>query len=194
MSPIKDLSDIRRMPRLGEIRKDYEVGLGNKRVNCIWLTCLDCNKQRWVRISDTRKPNYTGLCHTCCLLRRNGRLEKAPQWKGGVKHRDGRILVRLPPSHPFHSMLDQAGYVERARLVMAEHLGRPLTSGEKVHHRNEAKDDDRYDNLRLYSGHSPHAHHHRRMEIRRNGNRPRDAMGRFLKGGYYEPDKGYIGN
>ena len=181
--PIKEVSDIRRMPRLGEIRKDYEVGLGNKRVNCIWLACLDCNKQRWVRVSDTRKLNFTGLCHTCRLLRWNGKLELSPNWKGGIKHVGGRVWIWLPANRQFYSMADKQGYIERARLVMAEHLGRPLTPSEVVHHRNEVKDDDQFENLKLYLGHSPHAHHHRLTEIKRNGNRPRDALGRFLKGG-----------
>lgn len=171
------------MPIEGEIRRDYELGLGNKYAKLIWLACPACGKQRWVRVSDTRKPNCTGLCHRCCLQHRNGKLDKSPHWKGGVKHCGDKVLIWLPSEHPFHLMADKLGYVERSRLVVAKHLGRPLTPKEAVHHRNGIRDDDRFRNLRLFASNSKHISHHRRMEIRKNGNRPRDTLGRFLKGG-----------
>lgn len=170
------------MPIEGEIRKDYELGLGNKYVKLVCLSCLACGKQRWVRVSDMRQPNYTGLCQPCCLQRRNGKQDKSPKWKGGVKHCGGKVLIWLPVDHPFHLMVDKLGYVERSRLIMAQRLGRPLTPNEIVHHRNEIKDDDRFENLRLFASNSKHISHHRQMEIRKNGNRPRDTLGRFLKG------------
>ena len=39
------------------------------------------------------------------------------------------------------------GRIKRSRLIMSEHLGRPLKDGEQVHHINGKKSDDRLENL-----------------------------------------------
>jgi len=172
------------MPTLREVRTDIEIGIGKKSNKLIWLACPDCGIERWVYLSEMRKPNHTGLCHKCTLLRRNGQLQDSPNWKGGVKHCGGKVYIWLPPDHPFASMRDNLGYVLRHRLLMAEQLGRPLLHDETIHHRNEVSGDDRNENLKRYSSNSSHVSHHRKKEIRERGERPRDALGRFLVGGY----------
>lgn len=71
-------------------------------------------------------------------------------WKGGrIKHRSGYWQVKMQPDHPFASMRNREGYVMEHRLVMAQHLGRPLTPNEQVHHKNGERKDNRLENLQL---------------------------------------------
>jgi len=82
-------------------------------------------------------------------------------WKGGRSHNGGGyVLVWVPPEHPFAAeMRTKAGYVLEHRLVMAEHLGRPLRRNETVHHLNGDKADNRVENLQIR--HGKHGKHER---------------------------------
>ena len=67
-------------------------------------------------------------------------------WKGGrIKDKWGYIQIWMP-EHPNAKM---AGYIHEHRLVMSNHLGRPLTSKEFIHHKNGIRDDNRLENLEL---------------------------------------------
>lgn len=68
---------------------------------------------------------------------------------------DGYRSVRLPSNHPMISMAGHRGRVAEHRLVMAEFLGRPLTSKETVHHINGDTLDNRIENLQLMNGFHP---------------------------------------
>lgn len=168
------------MPKIGEVRKN------NHREKLIRLACPDCGKERWIKVADTRNPNFTGLCRTCCLRRRNGKLAQSPHWQGGIKHERGYTLVYIWPIHPFHVMADAKGYVKLSRLVMAQHLGRPLTIIEEVHHEDEDRGNDNLSNLYLFSSKAKHQEYHRRKEIALRGTRPINDKGQFIKGGYHE--------
>jgi hypothetical protein len=66
-------------------------------------------------------------------------------WKGGVRVAKGYVWIRMPD----HPDAGAHGYIKRSRLVMEQHLGRPLERHEIVHHINGNKEDDRRENLRL---------------------------------------------
>lgn len=54
-----------------------------------------------------------------------------------------------------HPNANKAGKILEHRLVMALHIGRPLTKDETVHHINGDRQDNRLENLELWSGKQP---------------------------------------
>jgi hypothetical protein len=65
----------------------------------------------------------------------------------------GYVLVFLGRSAPG---TDKSGHILEHRLVMQRILGRPLLENENVHHLNGQKDDNRPENLELWSRSQPH--------------------------------------
>lgn len=73
------------------------------------------------------------------------------QWKGGRSVTDqGYVLVTCPEAYV--EMADYRGYVLEHRLVMAQHLGRPLRSDETVHHIDSDRERNVISNLQLRIG------------------------------------------
>lgn len=83
--------------------------------------------------------------------------EKSGKWKGGRIKLNGYILIKSP-DHPYR---DRYGYVCEHRLVMEKHLGRILKPSEVVHHINNNKEDNRIENLMLFSNNQDHLKYHR---------------------------------
>lgn len=94
------------------------------------------------------------------IPRRHKRGPRSPKhhgsWKGGRRmDRDGYILCHCP-SHPG---ANHQGCVREHRLVMEQMIGRYLDPQEVVHHKNGKKDDNRPENLELFSKNSEHLKH-----------------------------------
>jgi len=102
--------------------------------------CTECNKLLSLNASAL-------LCKSCG---RKGELSQ--NWKGGVQNSSGYRLIRMP-EHP--NSQKGSGYVMEHILVMSQHLGRPLLPEENVHHRNGVRDDNRIENLELWSTSQP---------------------------------------
>ena len=79
-----------------------------------------------------------------------------PAWKGGQIKRLGYVFIKVK-DHPHADIL---GYVKRSRLVMENHIGRYLTPNETIHHKNFDREDDRIENLELFSNIGEHTRFH----------------------------------
>jgi len=79
--------------------------------------------------------------------------ERHGHWKGGRANAEGYVLAAMSPDHPFAPEMRRSnGYCLEHRLVMAEHLGRPLRRSGTVHHINGDKTDNQVENLQLRQG------------------------------------------
>jgi hypothetical protein len=82
---------------------------------------------------------------------------KSYTWRGGILKRKGYVFIYCP-DHPYSI----GNYVRQHRLLMEKHLGRYLEPEEIVHHINGVKDDNRIENLQLFSTQADHMIHHRK--------------------------------
>ena len=79
-----------------------------------------------------------------------------PSWQGGRWKSRDYVLIYMPE----HPCADTRKCVLEHRLVMEQHLGRTLLPTEVVHHINSIRDDNRIENLMLFSSSSEHARAH----------------------------------
>ena len=94
------------------------------------------------------KQRRSALC-TLCVTRAGS---ANAHWKGGrTRHHKGYVMIRQPD----HPRARTAGYVFEHILVMESVLGRPLLVSESVHHLNGVKDDNRPENLELWTQPQP---------------------------------------
>lgn len=87
-------------------------------------------------------------CSRSCARVRDAAVNGPSNWKGGVNRHASGYLKEQRKGHPY---ADKAGYVMQHRLVMEGALGRTLERHERVHHRNGIRDDNRIENLELWT-------------------------------------------
>jgi hypothetical protein len=131
-------------------------------------TCAHCEKEFWMPPSRLKRGLKNGLLYCSWDCRRQHyQGSEHHTFKGRYKNSFGYIIIRgeLVPE-AFKSMLTVSDHVREHRLVMAQHLGRPLEEWEVVHHKNHIKDDNRLENLELHGTHEHMGitHYERRLE------------------------------
>lgn len=93
------------------------------------------------------KQAKSAQCSEC----RSVAKEANGNWKGGrTRHKAGYVMVRMPD----HPRAGRSPYVFEHILVVEGVLGRYLGPDETVHHRNGIRDDNRPENLELWT--KPH--------------------------------------
>lgn len=102
-------------------------------------TCPSCGE---------RKDYRAQYCQPCWGKSRRG----VYRGSGRYTNQQGYVVVSGQWEHPNQS---SRGAVYEHVLVMAEHLGRGLVKGENVHHINGVRDDNRLENLELWSASQP---------------------------------------
>lgn len=146
-----------------------ERKLNSKEGSSMWICRCDCGREYLVQRSNLISGNST-QCRICASKyktpvkhsiksKEKNRLShlgnKSWNFKGRIKTTAGYIMIYMP-NHP-NSVGGRGGiYISEHRLVMEKHLGRYLTRKEVVHHINGIRNDNRIENLILFSNLSAH--------------------------------------
>lgn len=145
-------------PEYVNLKDRIVVGEGRDRRGKVCVTCPDCGEGRYADLRSIniaiKKNTFTGRCQICSsrlmgkkLGKRRG--IKSSGWKGGKHYDRGYVVCSIQPDNPFFCMTKTYNQIYEHRLVVAEHLGRPLTSKEVVHHIDGERSNNHIDNLVL---------------------------------------------
>ena len=128
--------------------------------------CRNCGKKKDVYASKY-KGRFPKFCSYSCRNKFNltGHFGKGvSNWKGGRRHNScGYIFLRV-----------NGKYVLEHRVMMEKFLKRELKKFEDVHHKNGIRDDNRIENLEVFTR-SKHISNHRKNLIFK-----RNSFGQFI--------------
>jgi hypothetical protein len=123
------------------------------RVNNAWR--WHCKCECGGETKTTAHKLQTGWTSSCgCFAAEQARSRRGDRrfnWKGGKSIDNGYIRLLKPD----HSRANCRGYVYEHLVVMENHLERPLTQNENVHHINVDRGDNRFENIELWSTKQP---------------------------------------
>lgn len=132
----------------------YYYYINNQRYLLKKKVCKTC-KEVFLGRSYKSSEKESIYCSQSCRSKQpcvNRQREKHWNWKGGrIKDNHGYIQVLLNKTHP----ANYDGYVLEHVLVMEKLLGRYLSKQENVHHINGIRNDNRPENLELWSTFQP---------------------------------------
>lgn len=112
----------------------------------LWVCDCDCGGTKVVLTGGLR----SGKQRSCGCRSRAGR--NNGRWKGGRLRTSAGYVRVWRPGHPRANAI---GYVLEHLLVMEETLGRAVSKDEEVHHKNGIRDDNRPENLELWTRSQP---------------------------------------
>lgn len=147
--------------KCGETKPRTDFHKHNKSKDGLKTYCKACvaesSRVRWIR----KKEESDSTCKSCGVKTSPGRSwcpvhkhrDGHPQWKG-ERHLDPNGYVYLSGHHD-HPNSNKNGSISEHRLVMTQVLGRPLLPKEEVHHKNGIRDDNRPENLELWTKSQP---------------------------------------
>lgn len=157
------------MPSIGDVKRGYELGI---RTHALYLydVCSVCGKPRWSAAVGTPPRHRFNICSVCSGKKS---AKKMPNYRenGVIVNSKGRTFIRVDENHRFYDMVKPSNkkrnpaYLQRSRLVVAESLGRCLTSEELVHHIDGDVTNDSIENLQLCTP-AEHAKIHKTGNIR----------------------------
>lgn len=135
----------------------YERAGGRSR-HFVLVTCPKCKQERWARVDYMSQAKHFPHCARCAP--HGMALDLNPSWRGGRINHKGYIFVKVPSTDPLFCMTNNHGYIGEHRLIIARHLGRPLTRKELVHHIDGDKKNNNLSNLELTTN-EEHTHKYR---------------------------------
>lgn len=130
--------------------QEYSLMEISKIFNCSWQTIRNNLKNFGIKIRTLKEASNTKKYIAKMTAENN------PKWKGGIAYSDGYIYI-LKPDHP---KANKTGYIKRSQLVLEKKLGRYLYPDEIPHHKNEIRDDDRPENIKVMESNSVHVKYH----------------------------------
>jgi hypothetical protein len=125
------------------------------------IKCAYCGKYS-PKIPSTRKRSLgVDYCSRECGTRGTAYRRARPgseshNWRGGRHVTRGGYVDVYSKGHPYARGGKHGKYVKEHRLVMEKHIERYLLPTEHVHHKNGIRDDNRLENLELWSNTHPY--------------------------------------
>lgn len=118
------------------------------------MNCIDCNERKWRHAKKKQCRRCYDYERRYGIKRNENNLENTlEKRRKGCLRKDGYISMQNK------NLIDHPnaykGRIQQHILIMCEHLGRPLIKGESVHHKNGIRNDNRIENLELWSSTHP---------------------------------------
>lgn len=145
--------------RFGILTVVEPTGKRNNHNKMFWLCKCDCGKTK-ITLARSLKKGSPKSCGCLSSIghkeggRKGGR-KSASKSKRPMgykkKHRDGYVYMKCD----CHPNAGKDGRILEHIYIMSRHLERPLKKQETIHHKNGLKDDNRVENLELWSKNHP---------------------------------------